>query len=261
MKKHFINTAIYLLIAVTSFSQVNRNIISFSIGPSFPIGAYGKTDLTNSNAGLAKTGEHINFSFDHKINTTFAVSVMLYGQRNSINVKSLENQFSNRKFQIFNPNQLVSFPGWKFDKKAWLSAGLLAGGANEFPVRKSNSGLYIKFKGLIGVIYASLPKINGVSSTDLNLASITHPSKSGFGVSYLFSGGVTYNLNKKYYLLFDLQYAGSSQIKFKDITTTFTAILNKNNQVNMMFQQSQTTSDAILSITTLNLNLGIGINL
>jgi hypothetical protein len=221
-----------------------------------PTGSCGNSSFDNeNNAGFAKLGETLNFSFEHKINNSFSVSAMLYGQRNALNTKAFETQFSNAIF--YYDYGSIMLPNWKFKKVHWLSAGFLIGGINEFSLSKKKNNLSINIKAMIGAAYSVSPKLNGSSITDTTTATQTMTSKSAIGLSYLFGAGLKYNILPKHYLLFDVQYSAINELKFKNVTQTFTTAINAGT-FNPYFSGNSFTSDATQSITALNMNVGIG---
>ncbi len=49
-------------------SKQKQFFLSFSAGPSFPVGAFGKHDLNDTQAGFAKTGYNLNLDLMYRIN-------------------------------------------------------------------------------------------------------------------------------------------------------------------------------------------------
>lgn len=101
MKKavKFIFTISILMIRF-SYAQIipGQNTLSFSIGPSIPVGNFSSSNPSNNLSGYAVTGISANFSFNHKLNKQFGITAMLYGQRNGINTNTLSGQLD--KFSI-----------------------------------------------------------------------------------------------------------------------------------------------------------------
>jgi hypothetical protein len=188
-----------------------------------------------------------------------------------LNTKALENGFSQAKFSQFvffssdgtipppPPSSYTTYPNWKFDKHAWLAASLLAGCYAEFA--SHSSSLSFIFKGMIGGVYASSPKLSGKSITDTATASYEQTSKSGIGFTYLVSGGIKYQLSKKLSLYSDLEYAGTNNIKFKKIKTSFLATHASSYSPSYSVVQSIVTADGKQKISNINFRIGIGLQL
>ena len=56
----------YELLVIFSKAQV-RSSLSFSIGPSFPIGEYASKNISSSSSGVAKTGQSVSISYTHRL--------------------------------------------------------------------------------------------------------------------------------------------------------------------------------------------------
>src|SRR5260221_7001671 len=270
MKKNYLLTFALILIAFNCFAQnKNNGTFVFSVGPSFPVGNYSIKDITNNSAGLAKPGETASLSFYSQRKKQFGFIVAIQAQRNPLNTKALENGFSKAQFSrsvFFSSNgttapppSYTTYPNWKFDKHAWLAASLLAGCYAEFASR--NSSLSFIFKGMIGGVYASSPKVNGKSITDTATAYYEQNSKSGIGISYLMGGGIKYQLSKKLSLHGELEYAESNDIKFKKIKTVLFTSHSSPGSPNYSVAQSIVTANGTQKITSINFRIGIGLRL
>jgi hypothetical protein len=206
--KQLLTTVLILSISIYSFAQKNRNSVSLSVGPSFPIAHFGSTEVYHLTNGFAKTGKNINICFEHKINNTFALSALFYTQTNPVNSREFAknivwwNDYSSSNYQ--------------FDKSKWSFTGLLVGGANEFNLSKHKERLFLNIKSLVGFAYGTGPKFN-IINTSARVNSIESvSSNSKFGPSFLFSGGLKYNLNKKFFVTTNLQYFYVSEIKLDE---------------------------------------------
>jgi hypothetical protein len=277
--KNIIATVISLFLALISFSQSRLNSFSFSTGVSFPAGQFGNStvqplgpggeqigflypytgNLYNNKAGFAKTGLHFNVLFEHKINKSLAVTALLFGQRNAVDISTLEKGFSGRVYYIgSDPQRPISFSNWKFDEKNWLYTGCLVGGSNEFKIMQHNE-LFVKLKALAGITYVSLPKLNGSSITTNKQAGAAQSNSSAAGFCYLFSTGLKYNYNKKCFLLFDIQYLRTGNIKSKNVTQNFNAKVESSGSPGIFETWGFTRQENIVQrIATLNVIVGAG---
>jgi len=63
-----------LAIAQTTNENPEKNFVSFTAGPSFPLGEFASKSTNNIQAGLAKTGYVIELKFAHQFDELFAVT-------------------------------------------------------------------------------------------------------------------------------------------------------------------------------------------
>jgi hypothetical protein len=206
-----------LIIAVSIFTvqylysqnEYKKDSLSFSIGASIPVGNFAST---------ANIGECANFSFDHKINKQLALIVMLYAQRNGLNTSAYAKEFAKTAFFADLPALGPRYySNWIVDKKSWYMESLQIGIAKEIPFSGNNKISFIA-KALVGAAYAQLPKLYAQSFTDTSYAAIFQNGASAFGLSYSIGAELKYKLNRKFDLIFNAAYFGTTQISFKNIT-------------------------------------------
>jgi Outer membrane protein beta-barrel domain len=269
MKKIISLLPILFLIVLNSYSQKEnaKSNLSVSFGPCVPVGAFANKDIYSSTSGVAKIGEAVNISYTYLVDKHFGIAASLLGQRNGINTKSFEDAFSIHKFYdgFYSgtltdppPNPTYSiYPNWHFDKKSWKSASLLVGGYCEFPLQPSGK---ISFTGKVmaGVVYAKSPGLYGSSVTDTAKATITQSSNHADGFEWLVSGGIKYNLTKKISLLAGVDYAGTNDISFHNIKTTFFTIHNYSTAMAYTSENFSEVSGK-QNMSTVHLNFGIGL--
>jgi hypothetical protein len=260
-----------LLIYTPGYSQSKKtSYLSFSIAPSFAIGKYAQKDATKSSSGFASAGESANISYDHLTNSRFGWSVALHGQRNPLNIKALANAMSQFGFYegfyvSSSPNpvppqsQATKYGNWKFDNNSWWLGSLLLGGNVETRGEGSNKFSFTA-KLMIGAVYASAPEIKGKSTSDTAIAQIKQTGATGFGFAYTINSGIKFKLNNRVYFLTQLEYFGTSNITFKDVQITFASAHYSNGFPTSASSQTA-TGNAKQTIASVNLNVGIGINL
>ncbi len=236
--RHLLTTLLSFTIIAFSFAQTSTNSISLAVGPSFPNASFGSMDEYHFTSGFAKTGEHLNICFEHKINTSFALSAMLYGQANPVNAKAFATNFLGDYYSSHN---------YKFDKGRWLFTGLLVGGSNDIQIFKKQKNLFLNLKSLIGIVYGMGPKFNITPSYSNSYISFS--SNSAFGPSYFLSGGLKYNFREKYFLVTNIQYLYVSEIKLNEKTSF-------NNP-----RYYPNTDHITPQVSTTNVVVGIGLNL
>lgn len=268
--KFFLST-ILLLNFFWSHSQTlkNKNYLDLTIGPSLPIGEYGKTDITNRSSGFANTGEFLKISYTHLLNTNFGLSAAIHGQRNPIDRKAFETSlaqadFYGSPFASPTPNPYPTqgpysrYGNWKFDKSSWLFGTLLLGGHGQV-IPHASKNIVLLAKAMFGPVYAHAPELNGKSTSDTAVAEIKQKSSSAFGIAYLISGGVKFKLTDKIYLLTQAEYLGTNKIVFKDVETTVSSIHYSNSFPTSASMQKSTVNGK-QKIASVNLNFGIAIS-
>ena len=271
MKGQIFLFSICFAILQNSYSQTNndKNVISLSIGLSLPVGSFASTDPSDKLAGYAKVGETINISILHKLNKNIGIVATLYGERNGLNTNLLAKQFAETAIPFYynggGPNY---YPNWVIDKKSWYLESFLLGLNDEFFIKPS-SKLSFTAKALIGIADVQLPKLNASSKTDTSFATITQNGASALGLSYLASVGVKYKWSKILYLIFGINYFGTAQISFKNVTETITATNGGLNVPGVYsFSNSKLPIEELISTNTnkqpigsVNVNFGIEISL
>jgi hypothetical protein len=267
--------AFLLMLNVSAQKNNSKNLLTVSFGPSIPIGNYANTNLSNDDAGFAKTGETINICFEHKLNKHFGIAAMMYGQKNVINTAAMAQQFGQLQFMepYAGPGQqpptttYVRYPDWSFDKNNYYLGSFLIGATNEFAIGKTDKLSFVA-KAMIGAVNATSPQLKGQSITDTAGAFVNQNKVSGWGLSYLINAGLKYRLNNKWSLLFSTEYVGTNSIQFKNETESLinfkgSMIQTSNGYVpgssGTTFGIESTTVTGHQTFQSININLGIGL--
>lgn len=262
--------AISLLAFQHTYSQnrvsPNENTLSFSVGASIPVGNFSSTNSAGKLAGYARTGETINFSFEHKLNKKTGLVAMLYGQRNGINTDVRGRQFDKTGWFGSNSFEPRYYPNWSIAKKSWHLESLLFGVSGEFPVDE-NQKFSFTAKMLLGLAYAQLPKLNASSKTDTSFTEINQSGASAFGFSYLASVGIKYKWSQKIYLLGSIDYFGTSQISFENVTGILASTngglvlphvhLLSNSRMPPMYHETTATNRQPFNAVSVNFGVGV----
>lgn len=274
MRKRLLFLTVLILSISQGYTQAfkNNSYLDFTIGPSFPIGAYGQKDVSNNSSGVAKTGEFLKISYVHLLNKNFGLSVGIHAQRNPLDTKAFQTSMSNQTFHegviltstsspTPTPAQFPSYKygNWKFDKNAWLFGSLSVGGYAQVSPKQSKN-LVITAKAMLGAIYATAPKINGESTADTAMAQIKQSSGSAFGLTYSILSGLKFKLTNKIHLLTQVEYFGTSRLLFKDIHTSFTAV-HYSNGAPTSWSNGKSIVSGKQRIASMNLNFGITVHL
>ena len=262
----------FIIPVTTSFSQTNnKGSVALLIGPAFPTGHFSNQNLYDESSGFAKTGETISLEYTRDFSKHWAILINLTGQRNPINTQAFESSFSKAKISqglYFGSesnnsplqNNYNIYPNWKFDNNSWQYGTLQVGVKSQFPLDKQNK-IWLTNEALICVLYASSPQLKGRSIRDTASAIISQSKSTGIGMSYSIGGGIKYYLNKKLFFTLMLKYTGSNKVTFNDIKTTLTTTKGKYGSSDYSISQSITTTNGEQTFNSINLLIGIGINL
>lgn len=225
MKKHILFFFLLLLIFPYTYAQTvsDKNTLSLSIGPSFPVGHFSSTDPSDKLSGYAKAGEAIDIAFAHEVHNGFGLTAMLFGQRNGLNTNALARQLAETGIVFgFNGASPNHYPNWTIDKASWYTASLLAGITEQLPLKK-NSKFSFTARALIGAAHVQSPKLNGSSKTDTSYAVISQNNASAIAFSYIAGIGLKYQCGKRIYLFLNADYFGTAPVSFKNITESIAA--------------------------------------
>jgi len=258
------------LITVNAQAQQHKSHLEIAIGPSFPVRHFAQDNINSSSSGFAKTGQSVNISYSRLLGKRLGVAASLRGQRNPLNIHSMEEEFS--KFEIpqglwtvSNPGQplpplpTTTYPNWKFDKQSWLLGSLLLGAYGEFPT--SNEKTSFIAKALIGAIYADVPGAEGRSITDTATASFVQTKTDSFGFTYSVDAGLKFDIAKTLSFLMTVEYTGTNNLRFDPATATFTATDGTPGTPGYSVSQSTVTGEPRQIISSVNLMVGVSIKL
>jgi hypothetical protein len=238
---------IFSLLILCSKAQVSS--LDFTIGPSFPIGEYASRNISSSSSGVAKAGYTANISYAHLFKKHTGIIVSLHGQRNPIDTKAFEHYLT-----------ATGYNNWNVDKASWMVVGLRGGVYGEF-ISQAASSLSFTGKAMVGAVYSKSPKLYGRSESSTHVAETKQTSESAVGLSFSLSGGGKYKLNKKVFLLGEAELFATPKLKFKDVTSTYGTVNFASNGFPISASQMSSTMDGKQAFTSLNLTLGIGIQL
>ena len=242
----------------------DKNLLSLSIGSSIPVLHFGNA---SNSPGYAKVGGSVSISFTHQMNKQIGITAMLYAQTNRLNSDVLATQFEKTSFfgnaGLGSPRQ---YSNWAVQKKNWQMQSFLIGITNAIPSRK-NSKTVFTVKTLIGIAHVQYPALNATSISDTAYVTANQTGASAFGFGYMVGIGVKYKLNKRLRLFLNCDYAGTSQIRFKNIISTTTAtnggltipnIYSFANSVGPILIDIN-KADTKKEVTVVNAGIGIGV--
>jgi hypothetical protein len=137
----------------------------------------------------------------------------------------------------------------------------LRGGAYREFISQAASSLSFIGKAMVGAVYSKSPKLYGRSESPTHVAETKQTSESGVGLSFSLSGGAKYRLNKKIFFLGEAQLFATPKLKFKNVTSSYGTVNFTSNGFPISASQMHSTMDGKQAFTSLNLTLGIAIEL
>jgi hypothetical protein len=196
----------FLFISQLAYSQsTNRHFVGLSIGPSFPLSDFGKSDLNDSTSGFAKTGVALSFNYAYRITHNFGVQLII-----SYSSNSLDNIKYRNALEAEHPDYGVSVES----SKNWSSGGLLIGPYLRFPLTSNLSWDIRALGGYFGA-YSPNGTINATNKNDPNDKKVSYLVSSRAGdFGYMMGTGFKYKKGSYYILLFG-DYINAS-LDFKD---------------------------------------------
>ncbi len=194
-------TLLILLILISQLfyaQPARRNYVGLAAGPSFPMGNFKSTQLSDSTSGFAKTGVGVTFNYSYRITHNLGVVAMINYASNGFNYQayadSLEHIHTTHNVSVSNSSN-------------WSGGGILAGLFLTFPFSDNFSWDVRASFGFYGV-YSPQVTINAVNKDDPNDKSEYYREKaSAFSYAYSFGTGFKYALSKYYLLVFVDYYA------------------------------------------------------
>ena len=270
----FITVVSFLSISLATYCQhqQQKSYFDILIGPSVPLGKLADKDGDSRKAGFAKTGEYLKLSAIRPIKKMFSFVAVIQVQRNPLSTTALENFASKSNTQVpvvFFGEDLPQLPppppsnsgsgfkDWHFNKSSWTSASLMIGGVRDIEF-KEHQELSAFIGASIGAVYSWSPKIHGESTSDTANAKFTQSGSSGIGFAYSATTGLKYSLNTKTKLIFNVDYFGTTNIKFPDVKTNMNASGTSTFGSGLPTAWAwQMTADAKQAIQSINIGLGL----
>ena len=197
---------IVLFSSITAFSQSTRQYLGLSIGPSFALSDFAKTDLSDSTSGFAKTGVDLKVVYSYRITHNFGI------QANFVfNSNNLDNEALQEDAQLHNPEFSFSVES----NRPWSSGGAYVGPFLRFPITENFSW---DFRGLIGVSGGYSPQFT-IRGTNVNTGEKTEyyrEAAKAFGFGMTAGTGFKYRI-KNYLILLNADYYYTN-LHFKEVT-------------------------------------------
>lgn len=204
MKRILLYIALFL--SLSTFSQSTRQYFGISIGPSFPLSDFAKTDLKDSTSGFAKTGLNLKLHYSYRITHNFGIQAhFVYNSNN------LDNEAVNREANEAKPTYSFSTES----KQAWSSGGVYVGPFLRFPFTDNFSW---EIRGLIGISGGYSPQftIRGTNTETGDKTEYYREFSRTFGLGLSAGTGFKYRINN-YLVLLNADYY-YSDLTFKEVT-------------------------------------------
>ena len=182
-----------------------RNYVGLAAGPSFAMGNFKQTLISDSTSGFAKTGVGVTFNYSYRFTHNLGVIVMINYASNGFNYETYSDSLEN-----LHPDYDVSV----LNNSNWSGGGVLAGLFLTFPFSENFSWDVRGSFGFYGV-YSPQVTINAVNKNDPGDKSEYYLEKaSAFSYAYSFGTGFKYALRNYYILVFVDYY--NSPLTFKN---------------------------------------------
>jgi len=204
MKKLII--ALFILGSVNLHAQSNRQYISLSAGPAFPMNDFAKAKLSDSTSGFAKTGLNLKLVYSYKITHNFGLQAHFIFNSNNADIQAIKNEATE-----LIPNYSFSIE----NSQAWSTGGAYVSPFLRFPITEE---LTWEIKGDLGITGAYSPQytIRGINTETQEKTEYFRNSGKAFGLGLGAGTSILYQLRKyKICLNFDYLY---SNLKFKEIS-------------------------------------------
>ena len=202
-------TKLLIILMIMPFAllaqSTKRQFVGLSVGPSFPLSDFAKTDLSDSTSGFAKTGVAFNFTYSYRFSHNFGMQFVANYCSNKLD----NSTYANELMKV-HPAYSVTVQS----SQNWSTGGFFGGPYFRFPI-----GDVISFdvRGLLGLVVCNSPKatIYATKIDDQNVkADYYRETSRASGFGYMMGAGVKYRLSH-YYLTAFVDYVGS-ELNFKD---------------------------------------------
>lgn len=171
----------------------NRNYIGLSIGPSFTLGNFAKTNYSDSISGWAKTGVMLEFDYAYRITHNFGAIGIISFSSNAFN-----NLAYRDSLDVAHPDTTFSVEG----VSNWSGGGIMIGPYLRFPLGENLSW---DIRAVFGLYGGTTPRITIRATDDITgeeLEPFTQQPHRAFSFAYLIGTGFKYRLSNYYILLF-----------------------------------------------------------
>ena len=181
-----------LFASLALFGQNTKSNIGLSIGPSFPLGDFARTEISDSTSGWAKTGFDIQISYTYRIVHNFGIAALGVYSSNKFNATKYKDEL-----ETLHPDYGVSIE----TRRNWSSGGMLFGPYLHFPLSEEVSW---DIRALFGFYGGYSPHfiIRATQKETGEKAEYLRQSGKAFSFGYSLGTGFKFKLSAYYFLVF-----------------------------------------------------------
>jgi hypothetical protein len=179
MKK---TTVLFLFIAlsVSAYSQSNNWYFSFSMGGSWPLSTFSKTDIDNNESGFAQKGFALLLDGTYPLNNHWGLKGMALMSTNPVDREGLGSKLEKRMNSVPITVDASNREYLSLKANSWMWNSLLAGPVYTINIKRR----YWDFQVLGGMNVAYLPQQKLLYDNPANDGSYLDSNTSSTSVSY-----------------------------------------------------------------------------
>lgn len=209
-----------------------KTTIDVSGGPSLPTGNFGSSTMSNSDAGLAKTGGSFALNVAYLFSDYFGVTGQISYSSNGVNTDAIYDNYKQNYSNI----------KWSVEATPWTVGRAMGGIYASLPLSNEKMLAFEPYL-LVGLAEATSPKMTIVGTVNMNKAQIVMHEGMAFSVLSTVGGNLRVWVSPKISLLGGLDYSSINCV-FKD--------------VKIEYPDKTATEDQSMKITNFTFKLGIG---
>ena len=178
---------LFIVLSISAYSQSDNWYFSFSMGGSFPIGTFAKTDLNNPESGFARNGFALVLDATYPLNNHWGLKGMTLMSTNPVDRNWLGTKLEKR-MEPFVTVAEVDRPDLSLRANSWMRNTLLAG-----PVYTINfNRVYWDLQLLGGMNVTYLPQQKLIYDKPANNWYYLDKNTSSINVSYGLLAGTAF---------------------------------------------------------------------
>ncbi len=197
---------VILFSSLSIYAQSTRQYLGLTVGPSFPLSDFAKTDLSDSTSGFAKTGVNFKFLYSYRITHNFGIQAHFVYNSNFFDREALTSEVEK------------NIPDYSFSVESnqpWGNGGAYVGPFLSFLITENFSW---DFRVLIGFTGGFSPQyiIRGTNLDSGEKTEYYREAAKSYGFGAVGGTGFKYRI-KRYLILLNADYYYSN-LNFKEIT-------------------------------------------
>jgi hypothetical protein len=197
---------IYLLSSFSIIAQTSRQYVGISVGPSFPLNDFSKSDLGDTTSGFAKTGVNLKVIYSYKLSHNFGLQAHFIFNSNNLDNEALKNEAN---------SNMGDYSFSVESTRPWNSGGIYIAPFLRLPV---SDRFTWEIKANIGLSSAYSPQffIRGTNIESSEKTEYYREAAKAFGLGLGAGSSFMYML-KKYVISLNFDYYYSN-IHFKEVS-------------------------------------------